>query len=154
LRLVWPAFLLVKMSGRHDSNMRLPRPKRGALARLSYAPVAMLTRAVAPWFGYAASYRWRKFSNCSFTFPDRGCRKNTRSAFCCSNGRQTGQICRAPLPPQTGSLLPRSEWERIPVKSAWDSGTIIHIVKRILRWIYATSLPSIHGQPRFTARVS
>lgn len=30
---------LEKESGRHDLNVRLPRPKRGALAKLSYAPV-------------------------------------------------------------------------------------------------------------------
>ena len=31
----------VKKSGRHDSNMRLLRPKRSALARLSYAPIVV-----------------------------------------------------------------------------------------------------------------
>lgn len=35
-----PAF---RKSGRHDSNMRLLRPKRSALARLSYAPMALKT---------------------------------------------------------------------------------------------------------------
>jgi hypothetical protein len=29
-------------SGRHDSNMRPPAPKAGALARLSYAPISLL----------------------------------------------------------------------------------------------------------------
>ena len=29
----------LKKSGRHDSNVRPPAPKAGALARLSYAPI-------------------------------------------------------------------------------------------------------------------
>jgi hypothetical protein len=38
-------FLFLAVSGRQDSNLRPPAPKAGALAKLSYAPIAYLREA-------------------------------------------------------------------------------------------------------------
>ena len=71
-----------KKSGRHDLNVRLPAPKAGALAKLSYAPMCsgsfrllhqsfFRTRAAENWFGEEpVACGGAECSGHGFTFPE------------------------------------------------------------------------------------